>query len=258
LTSQSVRSRNQGVCVVGWAGVWEWGVGMWCMVGLLGGGCGGMERGCVCVGLPSSSEVVCVLDSPAVVGSSGGVVGFSIEKWGWSRVVWWMSYEIGLFSTRNREVGWYRDCECWCWSRLLQFEKGLVWVKPNSCEEGTSALKVARCPPWGWRTQARRKVGWGIDSWGGVPKQNSKLRHDSRQGSAGTVTCWEKGDWIVSLGGAPGFFCVLVCYAATQLATQLQQRCIQFVFLLVQVVCILFLILKCLLRSNLSKRSKKH
>jgi len=27
-------------------------------------------------------EVVCVLDSPAVVGSSGGVVGFSIEKWG--------------------------------------------------------------------------------------------------------------------------------------------------------------------------------
>jgi len=55
---------------------------MWCMVGLLGGGCGGMERGCVCVGLPSSSEVVCVLDSPAVVGSSGGVVGFSIEKWG--------------------------------------------------------------------------------------------------------------------------------------------------------------------------------
>jgi len=43
---------------------------MWCMVGLLGGGCGGMERSCVGVGNLKGME------------SSGGVVGFSIEKWG--------------------------------------------------------------------------------------------------------------------------------------------------------------------------------
>jgi len=41
------------------------------MVGLLDGGCGGMERGCVGVG-----------NLKGMVKSSGGVVGLSIEKWG--------------------------------------------------------------------------------------------------------------------------------------------------------------------------------
>ena len=67
---------------------------MRCMVGLLGGGCGEMERGCVGVG-----------SLKGMVKGSGGVVGFSIEKWGGDRGVWWMSYEIGLCSTKNREVG---------------------------------------------------------------------------------------------------------------------------------------------------------
>jgi len=40
------------------------------MVGLLGGDCGGMERGFVGVG-----------SLRGIVKSSGGVVGFSIEKW---------------------------------------------------------------------------------------------------------------------------------------------------------------------------------
>ena len=43
---------------------------MRCTVGLLGGGCGGMERGCVGVG-----------NLKAMVKSSGGLVGLSIEKW---------------------------------------------------------------------------------------------------------------------------------------------------------------------------------
>jgi len=53
-----------------------------------------MERGCVGVG-----------SLRGMVKSSGGVVGFSIEKWGRDRVVWWMSYEIGLCSTKIREGG---------------------------------------------------------------------------------------------------------------------------------------------------------
>jgi len=44
---------------------------MRCMVGLLGGGCGEMERGCVDVG-----------NLKGMVKGSGGVVGLSIEKWG--------------------------------------------------------------------------------------------------------------------------------------------------------------------------------
>jgi len=44
---------------------------MWCMVGLLGGGGGEMEK--CCVGVESLSGIVKI---------SGGVVGFSIEKWG--------------------------------------------------------------------------------------------------------------------------------------------------------------------------------
>ena len=71
LTSKSVRSRNQGLCVVVWVDVWECGVGIWCMVGLLGRCCRGMERGCVGV-----------RNLKGVVKSSGGVVGLSIERWG--------------------------------------------------------------------------------------------------------------------------------------------------------------------------------
>jgi len=33
LKGKSVRSRNQGVSVVGWVDVWEWGKVVWCMVG---------------------------------------------------------------------------------------------------------------------------------------------------------------------------------------------------------------------------------
>jgi len=44
---------------------------MRCRVGLLGGGCGGMERGCVGVE-----------NLRGMVKSSGGVVGLSIKKWG--------------------------------------------------------------------------------------------------------------------------------------------------------------------------------
>ena len=69
LKNRSVRSRSQGVSVVGWVDVWEWGELVWCMVGLLGAGCGGMWRGCVGVGRLR-----------VVVQSSGGVVVLSIEK----------------------------------------------------------------------------------------------------------------------------------------------------------------------------------
>ena len=140
-----------------------------------------MERGCVVVG-----------NLKGMVKSSGGVVGMSIEALGWDRG-----------SIKNREVGWYRDRESWSWSRLLWSEKDLVWVKPKSCEGQTNALKVARCPPWGRSTQTERKVLWGINSWRDATKQSSRLKHDAGQGGAGTVTWWEKGEWIVSWGGAP-------------------------------------------------------
>ena len=67
---------------------------MRCTVGLLGGGCGGMERGCV--GVESLR---------GMMKSGGRVVGLSLEKWGRDRGVWWMSYKISLFSTKNSEVG---------------------------------------------------------------------------------------------------------------------------------------------------------
>ena len=44
---------------------------MRCMVGLLGGGCGEMERGCVGVE-----------NLRGMMKSGGRVVGLSIEKWG--------------------------------------------------------------------------------------------------------------------------------------------------------------------------------
>ena len=79
LKNRSVRSRSQGVSVVGWVDVWEWGELVWCMVGLLGAGCGGMWRGCVGVGRLR-----------VVVQSSGGVVVLAIERSGLNRVVWWV------------------------------------------------------------------------------------------------------------------------------------------------------------------------
>jgi len=134
--------------VLGWVDVWGWDKVVWCMVGLLGAGCGGMGRGCVGVGRMRS-----------VLESSVGVVVLSIGKSGLNRVVWWISCGIGLSSTWIREVGWYMKWECCWWSRLLKFEKGMVWVKPNSFEEGTNALKVTQWPTRGWGTQVRRKVG---------------------------------------------------------------------------------------------------
>jgi len=46
-------------------------VGILCVVGLLGGGCGGMEKGCVGVG-----------NLRSMVKISGGVVEFSLGEWG--------------------------------------------------------------------------------------------------------------------------------------------------------------------------------
>ena len=71
LKSKSVRSMNRGVSVVGWVDVWEWGELVWCMVGLLGAGCGGMGRGCVGVGRPRG-----------VLKRNGGAVVLSIGKLG--------------------------------------------------------------------------------------------------------------------------------------------------------------------------------
>jgi len=66
---------------------------------------------------------------------------------------------------------------------LLQFAFFFVCVKQKSCEGGTIAPKVARCPPWGRSTKEARQVGSGIVCWGRQPKHESRLR------STGAVTC---------------------------------------------------------------------
>jgi len=98
LRSKIVRSRNQGVSVVGWVDVWGWDKVAACMVGLLAAGCRVMGRGCGGV-----RSLMSVLQR------SGGVVVLSIERSGLNRVVWWISSGIGLSSTWIREVGLYRE-----------------------------------------------------------------------------------------------------------------------------------------------------